>query len=235
MKILSKFFSILTLLITNSIPLVGVLYYQWNVFSLMIAYWLENAVIGVFTVLKMQKARGGMIGESVYQMKVNGELVTPDTSKMGSGAQAFFIPFFMMHFGMFTAVHGIFVIAFFFSPDASFLGILLTFLSMIFSHYVSYQMNYLGKAEYLTTSVGKLFVIPYPRVIVMHLVVILGGMLAMNHQTTAALVLLVALRTLADVGGHMFEHRFLSKGAQKLLDDHHGIGELTYQSENFKG
>ena len=43
-------------LLQNSIPLLGVLFFHWSVFALLLSYWLENVVIGVYQVLKMRRA-----------------------------------------------------------------------------------------------------------------------------------------------------------------------------------
>ncbi|MEO8581344.1 MAG: DUF6498-containing protein [Patescibacteria group bacterium] len=188
MKTISNIFAVFSLLVSNLIPLFGVIYFHWNVFSLMVLYWLENVLIGVFTVQKMKRAEAGNL-DSVQ------------------AERSFFIPFFTIHFGMFTLVHGIFVLIFFYSPEASLWGIFLTFLSMCLSHFISYQTNYLGRGEYLHTSVERLFISPYPRVIVMHLTVILGGFFVLSNHSVYALVILVILKTLADLGSHLFEHR----------------------------
>ena len=71
----------------------GVLFFGWQVFELVFLYWLENVVIGIFTFLKFVVRR--------YEHGV--ELVLP----------FFFAPFFLVHYGGFTAGHGIFVFALF--------------------------------------------------------------------------------------------------------------------------
>ena len=42
----------------TSIPLVGVLFFGWTVWTILIVYWLENGIVGVFNVLKMREGRG---------------------------------------------------------------------------------------------------------------------------------------------------------------------------------
>lgn len=241
MKKISSIFAIISLIISNLIPLFGVLYFQWNVYSLMILYWLENVLIGVFTVIKMRKAEGSFLSSVTSNFTVNGRKASSFQHDSLTAQRTFFIPFFSMHFGIFTLVHGIFVLIFFYSPDVSFRGIALTFLSMCLSHFISYETNFIGKGEYLHTSIEKLFIAPYPRVIVMHLTVILGGMFAMQNKSIYSLVLLVVLKTIADLGSHLFEHRTtvakVGKGVGVTLDSKtgsHKIGELTYQSKNFK-
>lgn len=72
----------------------GVLYGGWSVFAVMALFWFENVVIGVFNLARMlttglRMGPGGVVG-------------------------ALFIgAFFTLHYGMFTAVHGVFIVGLF--------------------------------------------------------------------------------------------------------------------------
>ena len=85
--------SVATLLIANVLPLFGVLFLGWKIFPLLVLFWLENVVVGVFNVFKMLVASPTSPGQWV--------------AKLGM------IPFFCFHYGMFTLVHGIFVFVLF--------------------------------------------------------------------------------------------------------------------------
>ena len=45
--------SVLVLLLANLVPLAGVVFFGWSVFPVMLLFWLENVVVGVFHVLKL--------------------------------------------------------------------------------------------------------------------------------------------------------------------------------------
>lgn len=208
---IEHFLSAIVLIASNSIPLFGVMLYGWNTFTIMLAYWTENVVIGMVTVLKMMKAQGSFPAQLASMVQLNG---VPLSSMTHSGStntaeRVFLIPFFTMHFGLFTLVHGIFVIVMFFSPQASILGIVLSFISLCLSHLVSYKTNFIARGEYKKMSPMQLFIAPYPRIIVMHLTVILGGFFALSHQSTYAVAVLVILKTVVDLFSHFFEHRKL--------------------------
>ena len=51
----TRYFDIsdISLLIVNLIPLFGALFLGWSLFSILIIYWLESAVIGFYTLIKM--------------------------------------------------------------------------------------------------------------------------------------------------------------------------------------
>ena len=96
--------AVVALLVANAIPLVGVLFLGWNVWTILTIYWLENGVVGVFNVLKMAKAAGPE-PTGAAAMLYNGRPVVG-----GAAAKASLIPFFVMHYGIFWVVHGIFVL-----------------------------------------------------------------------------------------------------------------------------
>ena len=48
--------AVVALVAANAIPLAGVLWFGWNVWTILIVYWLENGIVGVYNVLKMLKA-----------------------------------------------------------------------------------------------------------------------------------------------------------------------------------
>ena len=54
----SSYGAVVALLVANAVPLIGVLFLGWNVWTILTIYWLENGVVGVFNVLKMSKAAG---------------------------------------------------------------------------------------------------------------------------------------------------------------------------------
>ena len=50
--------AVVALIVANLIPLIGVLFFGWSVWNILIVYWLENGIVGVFNVLKMATAQG---------------------------------------------------------------------------------------------------------------------------------------------------------------------------------
>ena len=223
MKFLKFSTSAIVLIIANLVPLYGALFAGWNVFSIMILYWLESAIIGLFTVIKMTSAEGSFVNKSgilkVSQFTINGRSID-EFPRDPFSRKNFYIPFFTMHYGIFMFVHLIFLIVFFgIVPAANgaatvfdWGGILLGLLSLLLSHGVSYKVNYLGKQEFKVVSSEQLFLSPYPRIIVMHLTIIVGGMLMTSTgQSTVGLAFLVVLKIIVDLAAHLFEHGQIAK------------------------
>jgi len=208
---------VVTLLGANAIPLFGVLFLNWDAFYVVLLYWTENVVIGFYNVLKMVFAA-----------------VPHPVAHLG---KLFLIPFFIVHYGGFTAVHGFFVLALFHKDGQGpsmggadwpcffvFIQMLfnvikymysvipppvrLAVLALFVSHGVSFVQNYLLKGEYATAKPDKLMGSPYGRVVVMHIAILAGGFLTMAVGSPAPLlVILVGLKTFLDVKLHNREHK----------------------------
>ena len=206
LSLLSRFrASALALLLANSIPVLGVLALGWNAAAIVIFYWAENLAVGFFNILRMRKARGTLRSSG---MTLNGKTVT-------EASRTSLIVFFAFHYGFFTLGHGVFVLALF---GRQFIGsprdLALGALGLFVSHGISYRKNFIGGGEYKKVSFADLFWQPYGRVVVMHLTIIFGGALAgASGSPVGALILMVVLKTLVDLGAHLAERRkFLRRG-----------------------
>src|SRR5205823_14331145 len=85
--------SAVVLVAANLVPLAGVLFFGWSVFATLLLFWVENVIVGGFNVLRILWAQ-------------------PDNPLMWV-AKAGMIPFFIVHYGLFTTVHGAFVLTLF--------------------------------------------------------------------------------------------------------------------------
>lgn len=200
--------SAFVLVIVNLLPLLAVFFLHWNPFDLIIAYWIENVVIGFFNVFKILLAEGKRAEFKNIAVSVNGKALHT-ISKVSSAT------FFTVHYGMFTFIHGVFVLGMFAEKSyifaagsvASLLGFVL---ALIFSHGFSFFYNFLGKGEYKYNSSDYYFSLPYARIFPIHLTIIIGGMLAETLGFAWPVAVFFTLIKLAmDLGGHVFEHRQL--------------------------
>ncbi len=193
--------SLAALVLANAVPILGVLFLGWTVFPLVLLYWLENVVVGGFNVAKLLMAQPR---EPAHWL-----------------GKFFLIPFFLVHFGGFTYIHGVLVVAFF-GPKGTQPFDLLTavpaairanqlgwgVLSLVVSHGLSFYWNYIKNGEYQRASLNALMAQPYGRVMVLHMTVLLGGWVVMLLGSPLfALVLLVVLKTAADWRAHQAERR----------------------------
>jgi hypothetical protein len=201
MNIPFKKSSLMSLVFANLIPLLGVLFFGWSLFPIMFLYWLENVVIGFFNVVRMARAEKKM-PEGQKNLKLGGKPYDPSMKKT-------LIFFFIVHYGLFTLVHGIFISVLFGPANISLIGAIVGFASLFMSHYVSYRTNFIGKEEYKNLSAPDLFFQPYKRIVILHLTVLFGGIFAKAFGAPIiALLVLIALKITADAWLHLREHKF---------------------------
>ncbi len=210
-RVTSSTLAVAALVVANLIPLAGVLFLGWNVWMILVVYWLENGVVGVFNVLKMLKAEGDVAGVA-GSMTMNGRPVN-------LVAKAALVPFFVLHYGIFWAVHGVFVwtLPLFASMGTGSvdmtegfetLAIPFAVLALAISHGLSFWFNFIQGGEYRRVSAARQMFTPYGRLVVLHITIIIGGMaIALTGAPAAVVAILVALKTVLDVGFHLAEHR----------------------------
>ena len=205
----SSFGAVAALAIANLIPLVGVLFFGWSVWNILVIYWLENGIVGVINVLKMSTATGEEPDGATATSTINGQPATSVT-KLGV------IPFFVVHYGIFWVVHGIFVLTLpAFLSLTSGIGmtldvgpVLLAAIGLAISHGLSFWWNFLRAGEYRRSTPAGLMFAPYKRLVALHLTIILGALaVASTGAPAAAVAILVGVKTVIDLGLHLAEHR----------------------------
>ena len=78
--------------------------------------------------------------------------------------------------------------------------------AMFLSHGASFFLNYMGRGEYRTASVGGQMAAPYARVVVLHLTILFGAFaIAFLGAPIVALLILVVLKTAIDLALHLRE------------------------------
>jgi hypothetical protein len=239
----SQPWAVVALIVVNLVPLVGVLLLGWRLWDLMLLYWLENGIIGGFTVLRILTSRV----PAGAARPGHGQALAALPHRVGAVGTALF---FTIHYGIFWTVHGVFVRLFFGPPAGPFAGgwpgpvpglsggpfsgmlgvgepfgpavgatgggFALALLSLVVSHGLSYVVNYLGRGEDRSLSPPELMQQPYGRVIVLHVTILGGGFLAMFlGQPLLSLVLLVALKTGVDLQAHLREHGRAARLSQR--------------------
>lgn len=223
----STLLSAILLVLVNAIPLIGVAFWDWSLMLILVLYWLESGIVGALNVFKIARARGG---EHQPAVSVDGNRLTIRMAGMSSGmARGALIGFFVIHYGIFWVVHGVFVFLLPLfagltrTPDPSapglglgpmdfgplpFDGLFLSFALLAASHVVSFFTNYLGRGEYLRVTPQGQMMSVYGRVVVLHVTIIAGAFVVGIFGTPfAALVLLVGLKTAIDLVLHLREHR----------------------------
>lgn len=166
----------------NAIPLVGVIWFDWSVFEVLLLYWFENVAVGI-----THTARLG---------------ISTRTNAVADGWGT--TTFFAMHYGMFTFVHGIFVIVFFGIVQRGVMelngGFVEPVLAIMVWQAAILGLDYLRSDGFKGRLPNDMFFDPYPRVFALHLTVVLGGWFIDEIGAPVwALAILVAVKTFADL------------------------------------
>ncbi len=220
--------SAILLVAVNLIPIIGVAWWGWSLMMILALYWVESGIVGIINIFKIRRAAGGRDEPPVT---VEGNRITIRMSGsmalMGTGP---LIGFFVLHYGIFWVVHGVFVFllplfAGLASPQIDTSapnfgigpmdfgplpldGLLFATVGLAVSHAVSFYANFLGRGEYLRVTPQEQMLSVYGRVVALHVTIVAGAMLiALFGSPIAALYLLVGVKTIIDLGLHLRSHR----------------------------
>ena len=138
--------SAIALVIANAIPLIGVLFFGWSLLTILVLFWIENGIVGLWNIPRILLARGSimqalpdMTEEAAFNATGNARAaaelrarwqqaqaraalgepgdqrpINPIASILGAAGgfgRAMLAVWFFLHYGIFWAVHGIFVFA----------------------------------------------------------------------------------------------------------------------------
>lgn len=191
-------FSALLLILANLIPLLGAVALGWSVFEIVVVYWVENLIVGLLNVFKLLRTpAGNPPSPSAWVARI---------------AQTIF---FLVHYGIFCLVHGVFVFALLgggFSNNGpqtqSLAPLSWAILALFVSHLFSFFVNFLGKKEYIGRTLSEQMMAPYPRMIALHVAIVLGAFAVQAlGQPLFLLIILVVGKTIADWKLHLRSHR----------------------------
>jgi hypothetical protein len=105
--------SAIVLVAANLIPLVGVLFFGWSLWTILAVYWVENGIVGLWNIPKILLAQGSFLpGQTGAGYRSWAVQPTPQVGRVAMAV------FFTFHYGLFWLVHGVFVLVL-----PSFLGI----------------------------------------------------------------------------------------------------------------
>ena len=185
-------FMVPMLVALNLIPMIGVLFWDWHSFDLIFLYWMENVVIGIFTLVRM--------------------IARPYNHFIGAVFPLFFAPFFAVHYGGFTWGHGSFLISQFAPDDIQGGTFLESVLAVVHSEQMLIALGSLMLLHLLdwvrdlyqhglgADGLKDLMTKPYRRIIVLHITIIGSGFaLGALNEPLAGLMLLVVLKTGFDI------------------------------------
>ncbi len=208
--------SFIVLVAANLVPLIGVLFFQWDHTLVIALFWIENLIIGAFNIVRM-----------ITAMVVN-------------KLRSIFHPiFFLFHYGIFCAVHGSFLWKILelgdLPPTVSLFGwqaggifelfaegatVLMAFIemhspiiwlgiaSLLLSRLVSFIEHFLLRGEVFDSHPKDLMAKPYGQIVIMHAGIILGAAAIDQFGSSVwLLVIIVAFKLVVDCVQHVKRHK----------------------------
>ena len=202
----------------NMLQVYGVMVWGWDMFQILMLYWMETAVIGFWALLRLAILPEGLLGE----MTVNGRVVAATNRLL----LQLFVPFvaismaahLLILWAVFSGasaadVHGPtsfaakFVIA-----SGAWQPLLFTFLAGAAGFYQSPKRDDFARAIRLlprrpiadvpsphSDGVGAAIGGALARIVMLQVATIIGGMLARSYGTTAPWLILIGLKILTDI------------------------------------
>ena len=200
--------TILVLIAANVVALAIAFATKMNLRELMMVYWIQSVVIGIASAIRILSLKQF----STDNLKVNGEPLEETLQ-----AKTRVAGFFLLHYGFFHVVYFMFI-AFDRHGSAQSVpasGYVLCTLVFAANHGYSLLQNIRADARG-RPNIGTLMMMPYARILPMHLTILAGG----TTSTTGgfAFFLFATLKILADVVMHSVEHYVLGKDSPLLVD-----------------
>jgi hypothetical protein len=206
--------SLLIMIAANLLPLIGVLFWAWDVFLLLVLYWLETAIMGFWIIVAILIDPHQTIGPTAKQT-----------------SRTFLVLFLTAHAGLFMGVHFVFLWALFAGDWANVVhnpvdfvriivigsGLWIPLIALFISRGVSTLLPLLNPdilpawlapkpvhiADGSPFSEQRLLGGFYKRIIVMHLTLIFSGIVAGAVGSVVPLVLMIALKIAIDLRLHL--------------------------------
>jgi hypothetical protein len=224
---------VLTLVAYTALPLVGVLWLGWDWREIVLLYWLENISLGAaMFVTLLRTARATPVATPAETPAETTPEITPeapaettpttatettpttatDPTTLHPAAGLMLAFFFSVHYGMFTLVHGIFV----FALITSGFGITTESDRPLNLGSVLLVWAIGGAVQVVAALIGSLpdkrgtslMMSAYPRIIVLHLTIILGVFaIIMLQWGPAAAIVLIAFHALITLSTWMLSDR----------------------------
>jgi Family of unknown function (DUF6498) len=208
--------SMLIMIAANLLPLIGVLFWGWDVFLLLVLYWFETAIMGFWIIVAILIDPYQAIGPTAKQT-----------------SRTFLVLFLTAHAGVFMGVHFMFLWALFAGDWTKVVhgpfdfvriivigsGLWIPLIALFISRGVSTLLPFLNPdilpvwlaakpvhiADANPFSEQRLLGGFYRRIIIMHLTLIFSGFVAGAIGSVVPLVLMIALKIAIELKLHLRE------------------------------
>ena len=204
---------VIGLIAANIITIFLAILQNWDAATILFTFWVQSIIIGLFSAAKLLMTDTALIAEELGKAEEwTGRGPVASTGRVWTH-KILVAGFFLFHYGLF---HLCYYVLFFyggeFGPVEYFLGAgwitcAIFFLCHLFS-FLFYRKGEKRGGEYMAMAI----LLPYNRIVPMHLTMIIGGMIASFFQLYGVvtelpiLVVFLLLKTYMDVRMHIVLH-----------------------------
>jgi hypothetical protein len=216
----ARLLSAVMLVGANLMPVWAVMEGRLGMGDVLVIYWFENVIIWFTTTVRiLTTTKGSTSGTRGLTIDLGGLTRRLSRASWVTGDPALAV-FFALHYGIFTLVHGVFtaILAGMAGLHGSPLDWVASVAALLLSHTLSLGLSWFGRGERAVVGAGWVMAAPYPRLLALHLTVLLGFFLlgGPNGRTAhdvGAVVLLMGGKTVLDLAFMLGTHRFLARRA----------------------
>lgn len=189
-----SFLTLAAIVVLGLIPIWGVLNHGWSALQIVMLFWVETVVVGVFTWMRLRDI----------------ERLRPEAHNPVSGGSSSL--FLALHYGIFTLVHGVFVIVMgmvgpaegWFDESLSDVladrGFWMAVVGVVLLLGLGHWRDWARPEAWRTAGLGRELFRPYSRIIAMHIAVVGGVWVILGLGGAAWLVvLLCGLKLVGDL------------------------------------
>jgi hypothetical protein len=192
-------FNLIVLVLVQLAPLAGVYFLGWKSFDILMLFWAENLVIGLFVIAKMLVRLFAARDVPVVVLA----------------------PFFTVHYGAFCLGHGLMLLSWFGPPHLKpppnvpelidfvwplvravqqIPGLAWSLALLAAGQFVAFVAVYLFQGGFRATTAQRLMGEPYPRIVMLHVAMIFGAAIARKFgDPFIAVVLLILFKAGGEV------------------------------------
>jgi hypothetical protein len=185
--------STISLIAANLVSIVLAVIYSWDVKTLMLIYWSQSVIIGIFQFIKIMNLKNF----STEGFGSTNVIVGPNQATKNHVLR------------MFPIYYGIFLIGYLLYFGLDFLrllpAIILPVAIFLINHYISYRQHK-GENQNKVLNIGILMFLPFIRTVPMHFAICAAVYLS---HSAATLIIFLVLKMIADVIMHIVEHRMM--------------------------
>lgn len=177
---------LLFLILVNLIPLIGIVFWSWSVFSIVYFYWQETVVMALWMIVKIIKTDNKNFDKD--------PVASAKSEKIG------LVLFLSIYFSLALLLYRLFIFVVFGPSDVESTTKWFSLIALLIAHGFLYYENFIKTGGDLKPTKKSGTPQTIKRIFILHVVIVLGGMLGSAlGAPILAIILMVILKITAEI------------------------------------